>query len=78
MKFWQLAEGICIPRGLSIGKCFHIKDNIWDEALSSIESGKYKLICVNDTVNTKDFELQKQQVINAFQKLLSEKSEFEK
>jgi len=78
MKFWQLAEGTCIPRGLSIGRCFHIKDNIWDEALESIESGRYKLICVNDTVNTKDFELQKQQVIDAFEKLLPEKSEFEK
>ena len=77
MKFWQLCEGIAVPRDKKIGRCFHIKDNIYNEMLGSIGSGRYKLICVNDTVGTRDFELQKQQVIEAFEKLLPEKSGFE-
>ena len=77
MKFWQLAEGLPVPRGVGIGRCFHIKDNIWDEALDSIARGRYRLICINDTIYTKDFDLQKQQVIDAFETLLPEKSAFE-
>ena len=51
--------------------------HIYNEMLGSIGSGRYKLICVNDTVGTRDFELQKQQVIDAFETLLPEKSAFE-
>lgn len=79
MKFWQIASGEAVPRGkANERRCFHIKDRLFPELLESIESGRYKLICINDTVNTSDFELQKHQVINAFEKLLPEKSSFEK
>lgn len=78
IKFWQLASGIPLPRSTSIGRCFHIKDRLFDEMLSSISSGRYKMICINDTINTTNFELQKEQVIQAFEKLLPEKSSFEK
>ncbi len=78
IKYWQLAEGICKPKGIKDGMCFHIKDSLFEEMLGAIEKGKYKLICINDTVNTSNFELQKQQVIDAFEKLLPEKSGFEK
>lgn len=77
MKFWQLCEGEAVPRSTKIGRCFHIKDGIFSEMLDSISTGRYKLICVNDTIRTSNFELQKQQVIDAFQKLLPEKSGFE-
>lgn len=78
VKFWQLAEGTAEPRSTKIGRCFHIKDRLFNEMLDSISSGRYKMICINDTVNTTNFELQKQQVIDAFEKLLPEKSGFEK
>lgn len=78
MKFWQLCEGKAIPRSTDIGRCFHIKDNIFGELLDSVEHGRYKLICANDTIGTSNFELQKEQLINAFDKLLPEKSGFEK
>ena len=78
IKFWQLAEGIAEPKSTKDGYCFHIRDAIFDDMLNAVEKGKYKLICINDTVNTTDFEKQKQQVINAFSKLLPEKSGFEK
>lgn len=77
IKYWQLAEGICKPRGVG-GRCFNIKDSLFDEMLQSIESGRYKMICINDTVNTSNFEEQKQRVIDSFEKLLPEKSSFEK
>ena len=78
MKFWQMADGNFIPYSMKNGKCFHIKDRTFGSALEAIRKGSYKLICVNDTVNTSNFELQKQQVIEAFETLLPEKSSFEK
>ena len=62
IKFWQLAEGIAEPKSTKDGYCFHIRDAIFDDMLNAVEKGKYKLICINDTVNTTDFEKQKQQV----------------
>ena len=78
MKFWQLASGNFIPRSMKIGKCFHIKDRTFPSALEAIRTGKYKLICLNDTIYTSDFEKQKAQAIEAFEQLLPEKSCFEK
>ena len=77
MKFWQLCEGEALPRNTKIGRCFHIKDRLFPEMLDAISNGRYKLICVNDTIRTSNFEMQKQQVIEAFDKLLPEKSSFE-
>ncbi|MGN0536370.1 MAG: Stealth CR1 domain-containing protein [Acutalibacteraceae bacterium] len=78
MKFWQIASGKALPRSMKIGQCFHIKDRNFQELLDALSQGRYKLVCVNDTVNTANFEQQKQQVMEAFEKLLPEKSSFEK
>lgn len=78
IKYWQLADGIALPKSTKSGRCFHIKDNLFNELLKSVASGRYKLICINDTINTTNFELQKNQVIEAFEKLLPQKSSFEK
>ncbi len=77
MKFWQLASGNFIPISPKHGKCFHIKPDTFPKALDAIEHGTYKMICVNDTIETEDFEKQKQQVLDAFEKWLPEKSSFE-
>lgn len=78
MKFWQLASGNFIPRNMKIGKCFHIKDSTFPKAIEAIRKGRYQLICVNDTIYTSNFEEKKQEVIEAFEQLLPEKSSFEK
>ena len=77
MKFWQLAEGKFVPRSPKYGRCFHIKENNLSSALHAIENGTYKLICINDTDRTINFEEQKQAVLDSYQKWLPEKSSFE-
>lgn len=77
MKFWQLAAGEAIPRSTKIGNCYHIKESNFEDACNAIKTGKHKLICINDTDNTLDFENKKQKIIDSFQKLLPEKSSFE-
>ena len=76
MKYWQLATGSFYPRKKKIGKCFHIRNGI-EELLETIRTGKDAMICINDTIDTTDFENKKQAVIDAFQIRLKEKSTFE-
>ncbi|OYO51123.1 hypothetical protein CG709_19995, partial [Lachnotalea glycerini] len=77
-KFWQLASGNFIPSSPKVGRSFNIKDKTFPATIEAIETGQYKLICVNDTIYTSDFEKQKVEVQGAFKKILSEKSSFEK
>ena len=64
------------------GKAFHMNDgdsseNNIEEMCQAIERGTYKMICVNES-EVEHFEETKQKVIQAFEVLLSEKSEFER
>ncbi|MCR4673920.1 MAG: Stealth CR1 domain-containing protein [Lachnospiraceae bacterium] len=77
VKFWQLASGNFYPRSFKCGKCYHIKEHNEGPLLESIKTGKDKMICINDTAKTTDFEMKKQEVIDAYQVRLSEKSSFE-
>ena len=75
-KYWQLCKGISVPRR-EIGQVYHLKDNEIPKALSAVETGAHKLICLNDTAMTADFERTAQAVRESFEKLLPEKSSFE-
>lgn len=52
-------------------------ENNIEEMCQAIERGTYKMICVNES-EVEHFEETKQKVIQAFEVLLSEKSEFER
>lgn len=78
MKFWQLASGNFVVRKDSFAYCYHLKDTNYNEMLSDIPSQRFKMICINDTPNITEFEVKKQGVIEAFEKLLPQKSSFEK
>jgi hypothetical protein len=74
---YDIASGNFMPRKRNIGYCFTIKNNN-KELINSIIKQKYKMICLNDTKNDFDFEKVKLEVIDAFEKILPEKSQFEK
>lgn len=76
MRYWQLASGNFIPRSVDIGKNFMLSDNNKD-AVKAIEEQKFKLICLNDTVNIKNFEKQKDLIKHAFNNILPEQSAYE-
>ena len=77
---WQICTGNFYPRKANIGKSFTITDNNYEneKVYNSISKGKYKLVCINDMVITSDFEEKKNELIQAFEKLLPEKCSFEK
>ena len=76
MRYWQLVKGRFIPRNINFGRSFMLKNNN-NEALKAIELQKYSMICLNDTVEIKDFKKEKELIKKAFDKHLSEISSFE-
>src|SRR5699024_3026385 len=50
IRYWQLASGKFTPRNINDGKNFMLKDEN-NNALNAIEEQKYKMICLNDTVD---------------------------
>ncbi len=78
MKFWQLAEGNFEVRRDSFAYCYHIKEDNYAALLEDIPSMRHRMICINDTADTLDFETKKEGVREALQKLLPERCSFEK
>ena len=79
IRYWQLLTGNFYPRSRKIGKYFEIS-NYNENMLNAIEKQKYKMICMNDVDSTRkiDFEKIKNTINKSFDKILSEKSKFEK
>lgn len=77
-KFWQLVQGKFVPRSTKFGKAFHLSGGVNQQLLDAIENQRYSMICINDTPNITDFAEHKRRVQQAFEKILPEKSSFEK
>ena len=77
IRYFQVLDGKFIPKGYDYGRYFSVhEDN--HEIIDYIEKQKGKCICINDTDPDIDFEKCKQEINNAFNKILSKKSKFEK
>lgn len=74
---WQTASGQFHPQ-LAQGKGFEISDENIDKIQGTIEKQKYKMICLNDGNNISDFDELKSKIIRSFDKVLPEKSAYEK
>lgn len=77
MRYWQLAAGNFAPRDIKHGKNFMLSNDN-ELALSAIKEQKYKLICLNDTVNINGFEKVKKEIKESFNVILPNKSRYEK
>ncbi|MBR3833100.1 MAG: Stealth CR1 domain-containing protein [Lachnospiraceae bacterium] len=75
-KYWQLASGNFHPRP-SLGKAFHLKITPNLRLKEAIEMQSYKIICINDTARTQNFEAHRDMVKESFQKILPNKCSFE-
>lgn len=76
MRYWQLASGNFMPRDISDGKNFMLEDDS-REALKAIENQKYKLLCLNDTIDILDFDGLKKNIQESFNSILPTKSMYE-
>ena len=73
---WQIASNNIVPRSIKFGCNFKLEE-LFDDAIKAIVNQKYKMICLNDSNNINNFEEKKEKIIEAFNKILPEKSSFE-
>ena len=78
VKFWQMAKGEVAVRRDDFAYCYHVKESNFERLCKDIPSGRRKMLCINDTSKTIDFDTKVKRVKEAFNKLLPEKSSFEK
>lgn len=79
LRYWQLCENNFYPRKTNFSKAITITDNDI-EVCNLIESQKKKLLCINDheKITEANFKKFKKDIIDSFEKILPEKSSFEK
>ncbi len=76
MRYWNLCSGKFIPRSSSFGKLFNASsDN--QAAVDYIRNQKGHMVCINDGMETFDFDQAKAEMIEAMESILPEKSSFE-
>jgi hypothetical protein len=76
MRYWQLVSGNYEVQK-SMGKVFDMNNDNLDEVLESLENDKFKIICLNDNDELRDFEIVKQRLQEKFEKKFNKKSKFE-
>lgn len=80
IRYWHLAKGKFVPIGrYKKGKVYEIYNGVEQnqELFKIIEDQAMPMICINDNENV-DFEPMKERIKPAFDKILPEKSSFEK
>ena len=77
MRYWSLAQGNIVPASAGRGRYISATEAPIEAVTGMIQSGKYKMICCNDTCDCPDFEERKQKVLQAFDYLLPERSSYE-
>lgn len=78
IKNWQIAEGKFTPRHFNVGRMFmYGEDGNYDAVCDAVTSGRWKMICINDTADIDDFERRKQQLLKAFEQILPCRSQYE-
>jgi len=78
IRDWQLLSGQFWPQK-PVGRCFHTATMRYsDEAINYLKNQKGKVICLNDTEDETSFEEHKRMILAEFEKILPEKSAFEK
>ena len=77
VRFLQLLDGNFVPRKSSFGHYFEITNNN-KKIVKTIKNQKYKCVCLNDSDSNVQFEKAKNEIIEAFERILPNKSSFEK
>lgn len=77
-RYWQLAKGDFVPLNVNRdGAYFSISDDSLSKIVKTIEYQKKRIVCLNDG-EVSSFEAAKERINAAFQRILPEKSSFEK
>lgn len=79
IRYWQLASGKFHPYDtVKNAMCLDINDSSLDYICEKIKRRYYDIMCLNDSVEIVDFERSKNALIKSFERVLPQKSEFER
>lgn len=77
LKNWRECSGNICPRSTKWG--IHLELGVDDKKIKKvITNSSYKAVCINDSDNSIDFEIEKSQLLNVFRAKFPEKSQYEK
>lgn len=77
VRYWQLCSGDFNPRK-TLGKSYSVKIDNYKSIAKKIELQKLQMISLNESCTPGEFEIIKKEINGAFEKILREKSSFEK
>lgn len=77
-EYWQMATGKFAPRSEKYSKTYQLNDNNVDDMINTLRSGKYRIMCINDTEKLTDWEDAAQKTKEAFESIYSDKCSYEK
>lgn len=79
-SYWQMAKGDFYPRTPKFGEAFSLNDdeNNNEKIFQSVLSGKYSLVCLNDSVSGDKYPDALAKLTECLTKLYPERSSFEK
>ena len=78
IRYWQLASGSFFPYNTEKdGVCIPIEERRMKEIVDCISRQKKKIICLNDTEISTNYENAKQEILAAFESILPSKCSFE-
>jgi hypothetical protein len=76
MKNWRTCQGEYMPRSIKWGKSFAVGHDL--DMIDAVVKQRFKAVCLNDTDPNLDFDHFRKELVVAFEKILPEKSQFEK
>jgi hypothetical protein len=77
MRYEQLASGLFSPAGFHDSRLDELDEGRIDEIENYVRSGRYAMICLNDSPRLVDFEGVRDRLQGALEAILPEKSSFE-
>lgn len=78
-RYWAICKGEFEPTNVfSYAKEAFMNDETLASVCDIIQNQRYKMVCINDSSNIKNFEKCRDEIIAAFESILPEKSSFEK
>lgn len=78
-RYWAICRGEFHPTNVfRYGKEYFFHDGLTEALCNDIAGRKYKMICINDSREVRDFESCKLRIREAFDRILPDKSSFEK
>ncbi len=77
IRYWQLMSGNFVPRSPKIGHFFDLSGDM-DAITDAMRKRKYRMVCLNDSDAIRDKEEREKKLIQVFEELFPNKSEFER